>query len=189
MMPALPPSPPPAPSAAPPIFDIDEIKASTPRTIALIGAILVAASYFMVGWEIDIDYSDDYSGVDYSDTNEEDIKDADGAGPMFFLSLGAVAACGLTRSFWDKNAGPGYQHKIMLGLAIGTVFFAYQIWSDMSEAEEDLEDMEDNLEDSAYAYDIDIDFKKKMGANAMLVGALLLLGGSGMYFQETNPKI
>jgi hypothetical protein len=188
MMPAPPPSPPPAPSAAPPLFDIEEIKASTPRTIALIGAILVAASYFMVGWEIDIDYSDDYSGVDYSDTNEEDIGDADDAGPMFFLSLGAVAACGLTRSFWDKNAGPGYQHKIMLGLAIGTAFFAYQIWSDMSEAEEDLEDLEDQFENLGYS-DIDIDFKKKMGANAMLVGALLLLGGSGMYFQEMNPKI
>ena len=188
MMPAPPPSPPPAPSAAPPAFDIEEIKASTPRTIALIGAILIAASYFMVGWEIDIDYYDEYSGVDYSDTNEEDIGDADDAGPMFFLSLGAVAACGLTRSFWDKNAGPGYQHKIMLGLAIGTAFFAYQIWSDMSEAEEDLEDLEDQFENLGY-YDIDVDFKKKMGANAMLVGALLLLGGSGMYFQEINPKI
>ena len=53
---------------------------------------------------------------------------------------------------------------------------------------EDLEDLEDQFENLGY-YDIDVDFKKKMGANAMLVGALLLLGGSGMYFQEINPKI
>jgi hypothetical protein len=58
----------------------------------------------------------------------------------------------------------------------------------MSEAEEDSEDLVDDLENSAYASDIDIDFKTKMGAHAMLVGALLLLGGSGMYFQEMNPK-
>lgn len=187
MMPASPPPLPPAPSAAPPAFDVEEIKASTPRTIALIGAILVAASYFMVGWESDIGYYDDYYGDDYSETMDGEIGDADNAGPMFFLSLGAIAACGLTRGFWDKNAGPDLQHKIMLGLAIVTAFFAYQIWSDMSEVEEAMEDMEDMYEGLGYA-DIDIDFEKKMGAFAMLGGALMLLVGSGMYFQEMNQR-
>ena len=169
------------------VFDIEEIKESAPRAMALVGAILVACSYFMAGWEIDVDYYDDYSG-DFSSSNEVDIEDADDAGIMFFLSLSTIAVCGLTRNFWDKNAGPGYQHKLMLGFAIGTAFFAYQVWDEMSEAEEDSEDLVDDLENSAYASDIDIDFKTKMGAHAMLVGALLLLGGSGMYFQEMNPK-
>ena len=170
------------------VFDIEEIKESTPRAIALVGAILIACSYFMAGWVIDVDYYDNYSGLDFSSSVEADIEDADDAGIMFFLSLSTIAACGLTRNFWDKNAGPGYQHKIMLGLAIGTAFFAYQVWDEISEAEEDSEDQEDDLENSDYTSDIDIDFKKKMGAHVMLVGALLLLGGSGMYFQEMNPK-
>ena len=188
MMPASPPPLPPAPSAAPPAFDIEEIKASTPRTIALVGAILVAASYFMVGWEYEYSYYDDYYDETYSESWEIDVEDADDAGPMFFLSLGAIAACGLSRGFWDKNVSPDLQHKIMLGVAIGTAFFAYQIWSEMSEEAEDFEDMENDLEDSGYYYDIDLDFEKKMGAFAMLGGALMLLVGSGMYFQEMNQR-